>query len=402
MEWAAEMRISIVVPYFTPFYKQNEYGLCKSLADLGHEVRLLTSNRKMKKFYPQVSGRGLGDRVEQDLENFKAVYLPTLIDWFEQPLMPSIGREIKSLGAEVVHVHEDFQNCSLLASSAARETATPTILSEERYYLPGGLWRLPYLLYSSTFAKRVREGAAAITAHSNAAKGFLVSLGTEPERVEVVPVGIDPDEFRPTEEEVLSEKVRIEGERVILTVARLHLNKGLTYLLQAMPWIVDEYHALRLVIIGGGPLEDQIRGMIRQLDLEKNVVLLTEPIPNEEMSRIYPGCDVFVLPSVKEPFGRVVLEAMACGKPVVATRVGGLPDIVEDGRTGYLVDSADPSQLAMRVNDLLRDQKRIRVFGWAGRKRVLERFTWANIARRYLEIYESVQYQTGNAAGASS
>lgn len=395
VKWTDEMRISIVVPYFTPFYKQNEYGLCRSLADLGHEVWLLTSNRKMKKFYHEASERGLGGRVEQDLEGFKAIYLPTLIDWFEQPLMPSIGREIRSLDSEVVHVHEDFQNCSSLASRAAREIATPTVLSEERYYLPGGFWRFPYFLYSSTFAKSVRGGAAAITAHSNAAKEFLVSLGTERERVEVIPVGIDPDEFKPSDEETLSRKVRVGGERVILTVARLHPNKGLTYLLQAMPHIIDEYYESRLIIIGRGPLEDQIRGLIHQLNIENNVVLLTEPIPNEEMSKIYPGCDIFVLPSVKEPFGRVVLEAMACGRPVVATKVGGLPDIVEDGKTGYLVDSTDPGQLAARVNDLLRDRKMMRGFGRAGRKRVLEKFDWKKIAKRYIEIYESVPGKTG-------
>ena len=73
---------------------------------------------------------------------------------------------------------------------------------------------------------------------------------------------------------------------------------------------------------------NKIREMIYRLRLEDHVALLTEPLPNEEMSEIYPGCDVFVLPSVKEPFGRVILEAMACGKPVVATRVGGPLDIV--------------------------------------------------------------------------
>ena len=384
-----------MVPYFTPFYKQNEYGLCKSLAELGHEIRLLTSNRKMRKFYPDASESGLGGRVEQDLEHFKAVYLPTLVDWFEQPLIPSIDQEIRSLDPEVVHVHEDFQNCSFLASRTARERNTPVVLSEERYYLPGGLWRCPYLFYSSTFAKAVREGAAAITAHSNAAKEFLTSLGTERERVEVVPVGIDPSEFKPAGEEILSEKVGTRGEQVILTVARLHPNKGLTYLLQAMPRVVEEHPSSRLVVIGRGLLEDEMQGLIRRLNIENHVALLTEPIPNEEMSKIYPGCDLFVLPSVKEPFGRVILEAMACGKPVVATKVGGLIDIVEDGRTGFLVDAANPDQLAAQICGLLSDRKKIRDFGRGARRRVLERFDWKKIVKRYVEIYEFVQTGAG-------
>ena len=394
------MKISVVVPYFTSFFKQNEYGLCKSLADQGHEVQLLTSNRKMKKFYFDTAEREPGERVEQELEGFKVVYLPTLVDILEQPVMPSIRREIRSLNPEIIHTHEDFQNCSFLALLTARESSTPLVLSEERYYFPEGLWKLPYLLYSSTLGKSVREEAAAITAHSNAARMFLASLGTEEERIEVIPVGIDPDEFKPTKEEILTEKAKTNGGRIILTVARLHPNKGLVYLLQAMTQIVEKYPSSRLVIIGRGRLEDQIQMLVGQMRLEDHVTLLTEPIPNEEMNRIYPGCDIFTLPSVEEPFGRVIIEAMACGKPVVATKVGGPLDIVEDGRTGYLVDRADPDQLATRINELLQDRKKIRDFGRAGRRRAVEKFDWKKIAERYAEIYGSLQSETRKSVGA--
>ena len=393
------MKISVVVPYFTPFFKQNEYGLCTSLTNLGHEVQLLTSNRKMKKFYFDTAEKRIGERIEQELNGFKVIYLPTLIDFLEQPFMPSIGKEIVSLDPEIIHVHEDFQNCSFLVLMAARERSIPLVLSEERYYFPEGLWKLPYLLYSSTFAGSVRENASAITAHSNAAKEFLVSLGTRSDRIKVVPVGINSEEFRPTKEEVLTEKAKI-GECIrILTVARLHPNKGLTYLLQAMPQLIEDYPSSKLIIIGRGPIENQIRELIHQLSLENHVILLTEPIPNKEMNKIYSGCDVFVLPSIKEPFGRVILEAMACGKPVIATKVGGPQDIVEDGRTGYLVDRANPDQLATRISELLQDPKKRRNFGQAGRELVVERFDWRKIAKRYVEIYESVQNETGKAIG---
>ena len=385
------MRISIVVPYFTPFYKQNEYWLCRGLADQGHQVQLLTSNRKMKKFYFDAAETGVGERVEQRMDGFTVIYLPTSIDFLEQPFMPLLIREVKSLSPEIIHVHEDFQNCSFLALLAARESSTPLVLSEERYYFPGGVWRLPYIIYSSTLGRNVREEAARITAHSNAAKDFLVSLGTDSNRVEVIPVGVNPKEFKPSRKEILTEKAGVDSGKVILTVARLHPNKGLTYLLQAISQLIEGFPSLRLVILGRGPQEDWLRGMINLLKLESHVVLLTEPIPNEEMSKIYPGCDLFALPSVKEPFGRVILEAMACGKPVVATGVGGPLDIVENGRTGYLVDKANADQLAARISELLQDRKKIRDFGRAGRKRVIERFDWKKITERYVEIYESVQ-----------
>ena len=393
------MKILVVVPYFTSLFKQNEYGLCTNLADLGHEVLLLASNRKMKKFYFDVSEKGIGERIEQELDGFKVLYLPTLFDFLEQPFIPSIGQEIEFLNPDVVHVHEDFQNCSFLALLAAEKKSIPLVLSEERYYFPKGFFRLLYSLYSSTIARRVRDEAIAITAHTNTAKEFLVSLGTKSNRIEVVPVGIDPEEFKPIKQEKFFEKFGVAGAKTILTVARLHPNKGLIYLLQAMTQIIEDHPCLRLVIIGRGSLEKQIRELIHQLKLEKHVVLLTDPIPNEEMSKIYPGCDIFVLPSIKEPFGRVLLEAMACGKPVVATKVGGPLDIVEDGRTGYLVDKANPNQLAARISEFLQDRNKIRSFGRAGRERVVKRFDWKKIAKRYVKIYESVQDGTGRLVG---
>jgi len=183
----------------------------------------------------------------------------------------------------------------------------------------------------------------------------------------------------------------VSGVKMILTVARLHRNKGLTDLLRAMPMIIRDHPGSRLIIVGGGPLEGELREWISRLNLEEYVVLLTEPIPNEEMTKVYSGCDLFVLPSIVEPFGRVILEAMACKKPVVATRVGGPLDIVVDGRTGYLVDKGDPCQLASRVSELLQDEGKARLFGEAGRRRVLETYDWKNIAERYIEIYESVR-----------
>lgn len=390
------MKISIVVSYFTSFYKQNEFGLAESLSKKGHEVTIFTSNRKMKKFYFDTSKKDFGRRVEQDIAGFTVVYLPTLIDILEQPLMPSTSREVESSKSDVVHVHEDFQNCSFLALRGASKKSIPVVLSQERYYFPTGFWRLPYLLYSSTIGREVRGGVATITAHSNAAKEFLVSQGTKSEKIEVVPVGVDPNEFKPSTEETLTERVEISDGMIILTVARFHPNKGLIYLLQAMPKVIEEHPNSNLIMIGRGPAEEQIRSVIAGLKLEDHVVLLTEPIPNEDMNSIYPGCDLFVLPSVKEPFGRVILEAMACGKPVVSTRVGGPLDIVEDGRTGYLVDRANSDQLAVRINELLQDPKKIRDFGVAARNRVVESFDWEKLAIKYVSIYKSVLNKTSD------
>ncbi len=117
------------------------------------------------------------------------------------------------------------------------------------------------------------------------------------------------------------------------------------------------------------------------------VIWIEKMLEKREVIQLLTHAAVFVVPSVYEPMGIVNLEAMACETPVVASRVGGIPEVVEDGVTGLLVPPADPPALAAAVNELLRDPERGREMGKAGRRRVLEHFTWRAVAERTLELY---------------
>jgi starch synthase len=119
-------------------------------------------------------------------------------------------------------------------------------------------------------------------------------------------------------------------------------------------------------------------------------------LPREDLIRLHSGATVFVCPSIYEPFGLVILEAMACETAVVASRVGGIPEIVVEGETGFLVDydvdqpEAFTTALAARIEELLSDPARASKMGKAGRQRVLERFGWPSIATRTVELYSSL------------
>ena len=141
----------------------------------------------------------------------------------------------------------------------------------------------------------------------------------------------------------------------------------------------------------------EVAGLAEQVRSERgNLVWIDRFIPLEDLIHLHSSAAVFVCPSIYEPFGLVNLEAMACETAVVASRVGGIPEIVVDGETGYLVDydSADPesfiSALAARVQELLADPTLAAQMGRAGRERALQHFSWPAIAARTVELYNSL------------
>src|SRR5262249_3834736 len=137
-------------------------------------------------------------------------------------------------------------------------------------------------------------------------------------------------------------------------------------------------------------LEREVAELVARVRTVRPVVWSERELNRRELVQLLSHAAVFVCPSVYEPFGLVNLEAMACEAPVVASAVGGIPEIVEDGRTGLLVPPADPAALAAAVNALLADPARARALGQAGRRRVLDRFTWAHTARQTLAVYQRV------------
>jgi glycosyltransferase involved in cell wall biosynthesis len=148
-------------------------------------------------------------------------------------------------------------------------------------------------------------------------------------------------------------------------------------------------HAVELNIIGSGPRLDEYAGLARTLQIMDQVHFLGH-VEHGKLPAHYAKADLLVLPSRMESFGLVLVEAMACGLPVVATRVGGIPEVVEDGVTGLLVPPNDPEALAEGINSLLEDPDRMKAMGARGRERAKEHFTWDTVAKRLVSLYTEV------------
>lgn len=198
--------------------------------------------------------------------------------------------------------------------------------------------------------------------------------------VEVVPFAVDTETFRPSENE--------QKENELLYVGSLYELKGLHHLLQALTIVTKEKPQTRLRIVGGGPQEATLHHMVHAWKLQKNVTLEGQ-IPHNHIAPYYQHCTLFCFPTQGEPFGKTLIEAMACAKPTIATDVGGPKEIVQNGETGFLVPTGQPKVLAERITMLLDDEVLRRSMGRNARRVALEKYSWPKIAEKYRQIYES-------------
>jgi glycogen synthase len=241
---------------------------------------------------------------------------------------------------------------------------------------------------------------------SYAMKEDLVSHGWPGEKIFVVWNGVDPDVYDPAKVPAAGVKALRErygiapDETMVLFVGRLNWVKGIMNLVQAMPLVLREFPKTKLVVLGTGDEEANLRNLIARLNISGNVVLRLEFVSEPERITHYAAADVCVFPSLYEPFGIVSLEAMALEKPIVvgAKGVSGLKEQVVSagpGQTGVHVDGSDPADIAWGVKKLLANPEKAKQWGRNARERVLSYFTWEKAARQTLDVYEGMVQAAG-------
>lgn len=203
------------------------------------------------------------------------------------------------------------------------------------------------------------------------------------DRIESVPNGMDLAEFRedPPLETGLSP--------YILTVALQVEKKGIDVLLRAFRNLAKDYPRHRLVLAGYGPLLENHKELAESLGIADRVVFLGG-VERDRIQSLFAGCDLFVLPSRQEPFGIVLLEASFYRRAIVATRVGGIPEIIRDGKTGLLATAEDPEDLARKMRTALDDPEMRARLGEAAHDRLHETFSWKACSTRYAELFNSL------------
>jgi alpha-maltose-1-phosphate synthase len=308
-------------------------------------------------------------------------------------------------GATVVHSHTWYTG--LAGHLAALLYEIPHVLTAHSLE-PLRPWKAEQLgggyRISSWVERTAVEGADAVIAVSSGMREDVLHTypALDPNKVHVVKNGIDTDVWYPAEpkprDSVLAEQGIDPTRPIVAFVGRITRQKGVAHLLKAAHRFAPE---AQLVLCAGAPdtpeIAAEITAAVAELARERTGVFwLREILPIGKVREILSAAQVFVCPSVYEPLGIVNLEAMACGTAVVASDVGGIPEVVADGQTGLLVhyDPTNPmgfeAGLAEAVNALLTDLDTTKRFGEAGRQRCIDEFSWAHIAGQTVEIYRKV------------
>jgi starch synthase len=305
-------------------------------------------------------------------------------------------------GCDVVHSHTWYAN--MAGHLAKLLYGVPHVMTSHSLE-PLRPWKAEQLAggyaVSSWVERTAIEAADAVIAVSDGMRRDVLSSypSVDPSRVHVVHNGIDTELFAPRPEPAVVKAVGLDPDRPFAVfVGRITRQKGVVHLLRAAASLPAD---AQLVLCASSPDEPQIAaemadGVTSLKATHPGVVWLDRQLPRDELIGLMSAATVFVCPSVYEPLGVVNLEAMACATAVVASAVGGIPEVVADGETGLLVpyDADEPATfeagLAAAVGELLADPDRAARLGAAGRERAVAEFGWAQIARRTAEIYRTL------------
>ena len=295
---------------------------------------------------------------------------------------------------EIVHAHTYGTNQVAVARRHGRRHGTPFVLTAHFHpiwSIEGG-WVRHRLrgFYDRRIAGAVVRSAARVIVQTKEEERLLRSLGLPLPPLEIIPPGYTPLPPAPPDSSVAHDRWGIDGP-FVLFVGRLASNKGLLELADAFAPLAKSDRTAHLLIVGeDGGMAARLDARVRELGVGTQVHRVGFVGSDAELAALYREARLTVLPSEYEAFGLVLLESMSQGTPVVASRVGGIPEFVEDGRAGLLVPPLDRDALGAAIRALWTDPERARRLGEFGRREVVPRFAWDDIAGRIDRVYSEV------------
>ncbi len=361
-----------------------------------HITNLVAAMKRNDQFDLTVNCFGL---PRNDATNFDLSKHFKELNSAEQALLVNLDMATKVKYFDLIHSHTWYTNfAGYLLSQISGKPHVMTAHSLE----PLRPWKAEQLgsgyELSSWIEKKSIENAAAIIAVSDDMRKDVITnySSVDPKRVVTIRNGIDTTEFSPKLDEQILRELGIVGEYALF-VGRITRQKGLAHLLRAWQSVPKEYG---LVIAASSPDEPKIatevEHLINDLILNRdNVIWIKETLSKSKLITLLTSANVFVCPSIYEPLGIVNLEAMACETAVVASKIGGIPEVVKENETGLLVElNEDRKQfeagLTEAIIKVISDKTLADKFGIAGRKRAIEEFSWDKVVAETLNLYRSL------------
>jgi len=375
------------------------YQISKALVKRGHEVVVYTSDM-----------RNLSARVKRGVEvedGIKIVRFKNISSTFSDmsgivitPRMAeAFDKEIQNF--DIIHLHEARSFQHLLVHKYCNKRGVPYIVQAHGILGCGAksvTERMLRFVYDNLIGLKIFRDAAKVVALTAVEAKQYTNIGVLMDKIEVIPNGIDLSEYDnlPSKGEFKKRFNIPEDKKIILYLGRIHKIKGIDHLVKAYAYLKKKMNCNDALLVIAGP-DDGYLNEVKSLTYDLVVsdsVLFTGPLYGKAKLEAYVDADVFVLPSRYEAFGNVVLEAYACSKPVIASGVGGLNDLVVDGETGLLFEAGSHIQLAEKLLYLLNNSDDALRMGLNGRRFVERNFNWDKIVPRIERVYlDSVDKQ---------
>ena len=397
------------IALFTNEFPPNIYG--------GAGVHIDFLSQELAKL-SDVEVRCFGNQVEQ-LSSMNVLGIQSSLSKMEDENNPHIkmfhnlSKNVEmsqhTLQADVIHCHTWYTH---LAGIFSRELLQVPLILTTHSLETHRPWKVEQLgngyFLSRWIENHAYNTADGVIAVSQQMKTDVVeAYGIEPEKVTVIHNGIDPEFYKPTFDIQLLEEYGINPDiPFVFFVGRITRQKGISQLISAAKFFTKN---CQIVLCAGAPdtpeIASETEALIANLKSQREgVILISEMLPREKIKVLYSHARVFACPSLYEPFGIINLEALSCETPVVGSAVGGIPEIIEEGKTGFLI-ALDPvsrtdfnpknpeafqKKFAEKINQLLEDENLATQMGKAGRETVLKKFSWESIAKTTFNYYQEV------------
>jgi len=358
------------------------HELCRQLVGLNCQVHVVTSTRNSRNSLKIVEGVRI-----HNLNSFHS-FLPFFVQ--------KVIKTVKKHQIDVLHAHFTLPG-GLIGVITRKITSKPLVVTAHGYDITC-IRNLGYGLICNPFlrkiVKKTLKSVDKVIAVSKSVKKRIIQLGIRDNKIKIIYNGVDLKRFCQSREilersNILKHKNNWTHKRILLNVGSLVPVKGQKYSIEAMRDVIKEFPDSMLLICGAGPLKKPLHELVKRFDLQDYVKFMGE-IRREDMPLYYAIADVFLLSSLIEGHPISLLEAMAYSKPIIASEVGGIPEIITTGRTGLLVEKQSPKKLAQAICMVLRDKELAERIG-RNAGELIKNFSLEIQAKQVLSIYKDIK-----------
>lgn len=377
------MKIAQVVSTFPPYQGGMGNVVCnfsQKLTELGHEVTVFTIDKK-----------GASEKF-----NFSVEYLRPWFKLGNAGFLPQLARKLNNF--DIIHLHWPFfGGAEIVWLAKAIKKYYPKLVIQYHMDVVASGWKGTFFkIYNKILRSKILKSADLIICSSydyvNHSEVKEIYQKNKSHWLEI-PFGVDQEKFKfqPIKSELLTKNKIEPSDKIILFVGGLdkaHYFKGVEVLLEAFNLIIKDISDVKLLIVGEGDLKDKYQKLAAELKIGDKVIFAGK-VANKDLSDYYNLVSLVVLPSIdrSEAFGLVLLEAMAVGKPVIASNLPGVRTLVEVGVNGFLAEAGNVEDLAEKLLKILSEAELASYFGQAGRKKVEEIYNWEKVGKKLEEVY---------------